>query len=567
MDDPEYARMKKWELEDNELDENEEESALGLQENADRRFVDELNADSDDELKAGSEDDADPGMLRLSDSEDDLEAPLDDNMKPRSEEEVQKRLKERRKEARAKRLDFKKFFMPKLSSLRKAAGLNPPEKKEKVEVAKRFDKEAGEAPVNKGLVADLKDSAKEVLAYFTGEELYEHKPLEFSDIPDIFSSMWYTQKRRFLINVVGYYNLNLTGFKKYYTPASKTLLMACRSKYVKPFYIADLLEEGADPNIAEKGTDSRPLHYLVRRCNLKGVKFLVEAGADILAYDAQHRNALLCACDTPRTGDQLRIIRYLLSRPEHKGGKNLEHRDTSGNTAAINAVFKGNVWILRTLLLAGARVTEDDPSMGYESAHHVALWVYAAGLLSDIDQLPPVALNTPEAMSCFWHAFSPKGHYYWAPALLFQHQYKYSNELCLRMCQNAKKREDLVEFAPKLRRAVLLMNDEKAVTRKSKRETKEIDRIRKEKHDKKLISRKLDHEVKQVAEWNRQRLMFAARIDGEFKKGKFGSSVAACYFWSVMSTQAYGRGGFHAQVAWCLSSLIIVLQFLLALAI
>jgi len=156
--------------------------------------------------------------------------------------------------------------------------------------------------------------------------------------------------------------------------------------------------------------------------------------------------------------------------------------------------------------------------------------VYAAGLLSDIDQLPPVALNTPEAMSCFWRTFSPKGHYHWAPVLLFQHQYKYSNELCLRMCQNAKRREDLMEFEPKPRRAVQVMNDVKAETRKSKRENKEMERLRKEKHDKKLISRKLDHEVRQVAEWNKQRLMFAARIDGEFKKGKHSVKRFCCIF-------------------------------------
>ena len=518
MDDPDYARMKKRELEDDELDENEEETALRLQlDSENQQFVDDMNADSDDELKAGSEDDED-NMLRLSDSEDELEG----SVEPRNEEEVQKRLKEKRKKARAERNDFNKFFMPKLSSLRRAAGLLPPVQKEK-KAKKAFGEEQETVAVKRGLWVDMKDSAKEVLAYFTGEELYEHKDLELSDIPDIFSSMWYTNRRRFLINVVGYYRLNLTGFKKYYKPASKTLLMACRSKYVKPFLLADLLEEGADPNVSELGTESRPLHYLVRRCNLKGVKFLVEAGADILAFDAQHRNALLCACDTPRTGDQLRIIRYLLSRPEHKGGKNLEHRDTSGNTAAINAIFKANVWILRTLLLAGARVTEEDPSMGYESAHHVAMWVYAAGLLSDIDQLPPRALNKPEAMSCFWKYFSPKGHYHWAPVLLMQHQYKYSNELIFRMCQNAKKREDLIEFDPKPRRAVLVMNDNKADIRKHKRATKEMERERKERHDKKLISRKLDHEVKQVAEWNKQRLMFAARIDGEFKKGELGS--------------------------------------------
>ena len=483
---------------------------------SDLAFVNSLNADSDIEFK-DDDDDADiKDLLNLSDSEDDVET----GGQPRNEEEIQKRLKEKRKQSKKNRYTFQQFFMPKLSALRRAAGLLPPLEVKVEKKKKSFGEQEEVVVAKKTLVDDLKDGAKEILAYFTGEELYEHKKLELSDIPDVLSSVWYTNKRRVLINWLGVYTLNLTGFKKYYKPASKALLLACRSRYVKPFHVADLLEEGADPNICEKDTQCTPLHYLVRRANLQGVKLLCEAGARVLTFDAQHRNALMCACDTKRTGDQVRIVRYLLNRPEHVGAKNLEHRDTGGNTAAINAIFKGNVWILRELLLAGARVTEEDPSLGYKSAHHVALWVYAASLLSDIDQLPAIALNKPEAMSCCWKFFSPKGHHYWAFLLLFQSFYKYSNELCFRMCQNKKQAEDLIQWEPKPRRAVLQMSDQRAENRKKKREHKERERARKERHDKKLITRKLDHEVKEVATWNKQRLMMAERIDKEFKKGK-----------------------------------------------
>ena len=59
-------------------------------------------------------------------------------------------------------------------------------------------------------------------------------------------------------------------------------------------------------------------------------------------------------------------MRYLLSRPGVREA--IEERDAGGNTAAISAIFKQNVWILRALLRGGARVTEEDPSLGYVNA-------------------------------------------------------------------------------------------------------------------------------------------------------------------------------------------------------
>ena len=65
------------------------------------------------------------------------------------------------------------------------------------------------------------------------------------------------------------------------------------------------------------------------------------------------------------------------------------------------------------------------------------------------------------------------------------------------------------------------MNDKRAADRKQRRADKEAERERRDRRAKKLVSRKLAHEVKEVEEWNNQRLMFARRIDGEFKKGMF----------------------------------------------
>ena len=521
-----YADMKNKEARDaDEGSDDESISKLEAEDSDNERFVAQLNADSDEELVAGSDEEVDlKGLLEVSDSEDEV----DDQGGNRDEAAIQAKLKAKKRKAREERNDFDHFFMPKLSVLRRAAGLLPPlaESKEKKK-KKAFGAEVEVEEVKKGVVAsilsDWKDSGKELLAYWTGEEMYETKPLGCEDIGDIIGAALWTNWRRAMINLVPWglgYSLNLRGFSRYYKPASKTLLLACRSRHVKPFQIADLLEEGADPNTVEVGTENTPLHYLVRRGNIKAVRFLVEAGANVLAFDAQHRNALMCACDTNRTGDQVRIVRYFLSLKMY--AENLEYleiRDTGGNTAAINAIFKGNVWILRELLNAGARVTEDWKEMGYESAHHVAMWVYAAGLLSDIDQLTPKARQDPEAMGCCWHYFSFQGHYTWAPLLFLQTIGKYQNELCARMCQNAKRAQDKMTYAPRPRKAVLRMTDDLARQTKQRRLDKEVSADRRDRRAKKLVNRKLDHEVKEVEEWNRQRVMFAKRIDGEFKKG------------------------------------------------
>ena len=220
-------------------------------------------------------------------------------------------------------------------------------------------------------------------------------------------------------------------------------------KFVKPHYIVDLLENGADPNTMEEGTDNTPLHYLCRRGNYQGVRFLVEAGANPIAKNMGRRTLAQCMRHC-RTGPQLRIVRYLLQQPGVK--ECIEHRDNGGN-AAINAIFKNNVWILRTLFLAGARATEEDPYWGYDSAYTVAKWVYAAGLLLDVDQLPAMSHQEDwSQMSLRWRFTAPKGHFRFMPVLWAQTLYKYNAELCFRMCQNKKRKEDAIVYPPRPKR-------------------------------------------------------------------------------------------------------------------
>ena len=96
-----------------------------------------------------------------------------------------------------------------------------------------------------GIIGELVDSAKEVLAYFAGEETYEVRKFDIRDIPEVCGRIFDTQRKRTIITLLpSFYKLDLKGFRRYYKPATETLLVACRSKFVKPHYIVDLLENG-----------------------------------------------------------------------------------------------------------------------------------------------------------------------------------------------------------------------------------------------------------------------------------------------------------------------------------
>lgn len=509
MDDKEYQALKRQEeraKEDDDFVLGEEDNRSEAGSEADSVADSEASKDALEDLEDLSD---------IEDSEDDKDAA--DGGK-RNMDEIHRRQVVRAREKRLRRNKFGAFNMPKISELRKASGRMPRTPPERKKRKKNRKGEEGEEPKS-NLVAELIDSAKEVLAYFAGEESYESRPLSIWDTPEIMENIYYTQRRRILITYSpSKYKLDLSGFRRYYKPATDVLLVACRAKIVKPFYVADLLEEGANPNVIEEGTNNRPLHYLCRRGNYQGVRFLIDAGAEINVRNAARRTPLMSACDTARTGPQIRIVRYLLKQPGVK--ETIEFRDNGGNTAAMNAVFKNNVWILRELLLAGARVTEEDPYWGYESTHHVAAWVYAAGLLSDVDQLPAMALQEDHSkMGLWWRLTAPKGHYRFSPILWAQTTYKYNAELCFRMCQYKKRTEDQVIYPPKPKREVIKMAEKKRDERRQRRQEKEEAKRRKAAANKKLVNRKLTNEVKEVEEWNMNRLLMAKSIDSAYEKG------------------------------------------------
>lgn len=70
------------------------------------------------------------------------------------------------------------------------------------------------------------------------------------------------------------------------------------------------------------------------------------------------------------------------------------------------------------------------------------------------------------------------------------------------------------------------MADEIKQKREKRRQDKELARQRREHKAKKLVSRMLDNEVKEVEDWNRDRLNMAKKIDDAYKKGKIPGSLS-----------------------------------------
>lgn len=290
--------------------------------------------------------------------------------------------------------------------------------------------------------------------------------------------------------------------------------------------------QGADPNVMEERSENRPIHYLCRRGNFAGVKYLVEAGADYFALNAGHRNALICASDTSRTGQQVRLVRYLIDLPGYR--YKLELRDSGNNTAAICAIFKSNVWILRLLLLAGARVTDDHLlDAGQASAFHIAQWTYAASLLSDIDQLPKSAIRDLdfEQSNCWYRWTSLKGHYTYTPLLFYQSAWKYGQELCYRMCMQKKLVEDREPPVERPKTEVRIMADLLAAKREKRRMQAAIKAAKKAAKEKKLVNRELGNEVRELENWNRQRENMALKVDEEFSKHLRGKGDTSAVEW------------------------------------
>ena len=289
--------------------------------------------------------------------------------------------------------------------------------------------------------------------------------------------------------------------------ASDVLLESSKELRFKPFQALDLLYRGANPNVHDKLTWTTPLHFCARRGNLQVMKLLVNAGANCNALDNRFQNPLLLACDT-KLASRVKMVRYLLKQ---KGVRNkLELHDAGGSSALKSAIFKENFLIVRELLLAGASATAPGPDNS--TAYDVALFVYCASLMMDIDQLP---LAIKEPRTCWWKYFSLKGHYYYYPLMQLQSVSHHNTELIFRMLQRKKKEEE--QYGIQLPRAP------PSVSKSGKKAVTEQEIMKKNNKLRKAVLHKhAKQEKDNLTRWNSIRKEFAKRIDREFSKNLRG---------------------------------------------
>ena len=187
---------------------DEEYKAMKAKENRERELEDSF-LDEDDEGEIESE----AGSEALSESllEDDEASDIEDSWDVNEFEDGGKRDMESRHEraraiARAKRTKRNKFVafnMPKISELKKKAGLIP-RTPEGLKTRKKRGKvkEDEEDDETMGIIGELVDSAKEVLAYFAGEETYEVRKFDIRDIPEVCGRIFDTQRKRTIITLL-----------------------------------------------------------------------------------------------------------------------------------------------------------------------------------------------------------------------------------------------------------------------------------------------------------------------------------------------------------------------------
>lgn len=111
--------------------------------------------------------------------------------------------------------------------------------------------------------------------------------------------------------------------------------------------VEKLLARGADANVLDRGIDSTALAQAVAHANLKMVKALLDAGADINAEDRAGRTALM-TLDEDATPD---LVRALLD-----AGAEVKVRDDDGNSALAHAAARSTAEVVRRLLDAGAKI-------------------------------------------------------------------------------------------------------------------------------------------------------------------------------------------------------------------
>jgi hypothetical protein len=142
-----------------------------------------------------------------------------------------------------------------------------------------------------------------------------------------------------------------------------------------------MITQGVDVNEVDRGYYSRTaLHVAVERNNLKMVKMLLNAGADLKIRD-QYQNTPLMNINWSTTPEIIQIFSQY--------GADLNTRNRSGQTALMNAARVGNIKAVRALLESGADVSLRDNygksalEMTYTEPIKQLLVIYGAELSTD----------------------------------------------------------------------------------------------------------------------------------------------------------------------------------------
>lgn len=301
--------------------------------------------------------------------------------------------------------------------------------------------------------------------YIVGEEDYD--PEKLLNCKAYIKSKWRDFYRNRLIDLQLYkIERKVSELRE---DASEILLNLCKSKSVSIYDVIDLLELGAstnfverktfhhihvdedDPQVMEKPSGKTCLHYCAKRGHVHILWALLQKDMNTNVNATDHRNstALMIACDSAMP-HQAEVVRILLKQPNIK----LNIRDSGGNTALLNCIYKGNIWVLRELLLYSPQKNNIYPISVLErqekedpNAYEISQFIFCNGLLMQPIEMDSFILEpaTTKFHECtfnkklkylYWKLFSLKGTYKNKLLLYLQSILNYDQLLAFRMIQN-----------------------------------------------------------------------------------------------------------------------------------
>ena len=347
---------------------------------------------------------------------------------------------------------------------------------------------------------------KPVEDFMDGEEDIDFEPSLMSECNTLFE-----QQFRMLYIVFGAYEIK---FPEKYTPeASEMLLTAFQTKRLNLTRICNLLEAGGNPNTHFTDNFQQSLlHAAVRKMNLRAVRYLIDAGADVNALNTRHQTPLMLACDT-KIKHGIHIVRYLVRCK----GVNLHVRDAGGNSALVNAIFKENPDVVRVLLNAGCRALDErnGPS-GWE----IAQFVFSSGLYLESKHLPP---HFVKPVGWYYKYFDLKGRYKNKWELWLQNFFKYDALLNFRILQRRAAEEEA--------HTALVPVKELPPEKPAEQIKAEADARAKERKVRELKQRTIRREESEMEEWLKKKQSMIVKVDNMFSSKIRGNMNDKEYVW------------------------------------